>query len=100
MRINRVGADENLAYAMTKPVDAGILEKYLEGIGCWIANGRHEDMPTLDDDGEEDAYGNAAREEREEEATEQWGNEVGEEQHEEEYAWHGNTEETNIYIYI
>ena len=87
IRIKKVGTGENLADAMTKPVDAGILEKHLEGVGCWIANGRHEDMPRLDDDEEEECEDGAREEQEEEEEGGQAENEVREEHVEEDDGW-------------
>ncbi len=47
-KIVKVRTDENLADAMTKPVDGGGLLRHVEGVGCWIAQGRHREMPELD----------------------------------------------------
>ena len=44
----KVRTDENLADAMTKPGDGGGLKRHIEGVGCWIAQGRHKEMPGLD----------------------------------------------------
>ena len=48
--IRKVATEDNLADALTKAVDAHIIQKHVSGIGAEILSDRHPLTPTIDHD--------------------------------------------------
>ena len=47
--MKKVGADENLADALTKGVDASAIQYHLEGVGIELREDRHSLAPALEE---------------------------------------------------
>ena len=54
IRIHKVGTEENLADALTKPLGGEDLKKHIELVGMRRAEGRHEIMPMTETNGAEE----------------------------------------------
>ena len=46
--IEKVGTEDNLADALTKAVDARIIEKHIAGVGAYVSIDRHRLAPNVD----------------------------------------------------
>ena len=48
IKITKVKGEENLADALTKPLEQRGLNRHIEGVGALLAQGRHPLMPKAD----------------------------------------------------